>query len=105
MSKPLIENKNLLLLRKDLSVVDKKLLDLIFKRFDIVKAIFLIKKNNKIQYKDKNQEEQIWNTFWKSWENNNNYLTKADWPYFSKILTNLLDQSFLQAFKFISRKK
>ncbi|MBE8162667.1 MAG: hypothetical protein HAW63_01605 [Bdellovibrionaceae bacterium] len=106
MSKPsLTSKKDLHQLREELVKTDKALLELIFKRFELVKNIFTIKKQTSTEYKDKKQEEKVWNTFWEYWESNNTYLTKADWPYFSKVLTVLLDQSFLQAFKFITRKK
>lgn len=97
--------KTLSQLRQDLDKTDKSLLDLIFKRFEIVKSIFTLKKQMSLDYKNKVREEEVWNKFWESWESNNAYLTKADWSYFSKILKVLLDQSFLQAFKFITRKK
>ncbi len=97
--------KNLNKLREDLNKTDKILLDSIFKRFEIVKNIFILKKQIGLDYKDKTQEEKVWDKFWKDWEGESKYLTKADWPYFSKILKILLDQSFAQAFKFITRKK
>lgn len=106
MSKNLNTSKKTLdQLREDLDKTDRDLLNLIFKRFETVKNIFTVKKQMRLEYKDKIREEETWDKYWKYWEGNNTYLTKADWPYFSKALKALLDQSFLQAFKFITRKK
>lgn len=97
--------KSLNQLRSDLDQVDKTLLDLIFQRFSIVKDIFILKKQKDLDYKDKNREEDIWSNFWQLWDSNTTYSTKADWPYFSKILKVMLDQSFSQGLKAITRKK
>lgn len=105
MSDNLKHHKELGQLRQSLDKLDKSILNLIFQRFDLVKNIFTVKKKFGLEYKDKNREEEIWDNYWQLWEVNTSYTTKADWPYFSKILKVFLDQSFLQATKFISRKK
>lgn len=105
MSGKIKNSKDLNQLRKDLDILDIAILDLVFKRFEIVKKIFTFKKQANLEYKDKKREEKLWDTYWSLWESNTTYLTKADWPCFSKVLKILLDQSFLQASKFITRNK
>lgn len=58
----------LLLLRENIDIVDKQILDLLWKRFDIIKQVWIYKKENNIQPLQINRWQEVLDNAKKYWE-------------------------------------